>query len=78
MVPQPLVPAFVFINELADIGIKASTRKRSAITLFIVNINRVEILDPTLHGFGCLDRNIKFPHQNEEANGQIMQIQSSF
>merc|ERR1712086_18827 len=42
----------------------------------IAATNRIDILDPALLRSGRLDRNIEFPHPNEDAREKIMQIHS--
>lgn len=42
----------------------------------IAATNRPDILDPALLRSGRLDRKIEFPHPNEDARAQIMQIHS--
>eukprot|EP00035_Acanthoeca_spectabilis_P035130 m.32667 g.32667 ORF g.32667 m.32667 type:complete len:428 (+) comp7073_c0_seq1:22-1305(+) len=42
----------------------------------IAATNRIDILDPALLRSGRLDRKIEFPHPNEAARAQIMQIHS--
>merc|ERR1719498_1722445 len=40
----------------------------------IAATNRIDILDPALLRSGRLDRKIEFPHPNEDARAQIMEI----
>ena len=40
----------------------------------IAATNRADILDPALLRSGRLDRKIEFPHPNEDARAQIMEI----
>merc|ERR1712196_562805 len=42
----------------------------------IAATNRADILDPALLRSGRLDRKIEFPHPNEDARAQIMEIHS--